>query len=196
MVSSTRVFFLIAIAALAIGCRSGRGRPTGPARVDSGPGPASPDARVGGEDAGVVIRLDAGPRPDGGSIRFDAGPPPEDCPPVTEPLPAGRACTAATWECVTGATTGTEAQACIDADVNAAACDTCVFGEIISCATTTGGCSTDAGLFVCCLNDNCAGLTGTALTACVETSCSFERDSFQGCITASGCSFTEHCFAI
>jgi hypothetical protein len=192
-----RLSFLIVVALIATGCRRGRAPGPFPAR-DAGPPIGSPDARsdpdagpLPGFDAGPLPGFDAGPPP-----RMDAGPLPPMCPPVTEPLPAGRACSSTTYSCAMMAASGAEIQTCLDADVNAAACNACVNAQIISCATTTGGCDGEWGNFVCCFDENCSGLTGAALETCLDTMCSSQSMAFSTCIGTSGCGITTHCFAI
>lgn len=114
---------------------------------------------------------DTGPRdaPVGGTDTPTGGTdtPSTDCPPVMWPAPMmPDACAATTLTCLMGAMTQDAVQACLDADPNAMACQTCLQDEAFNtCSTGTGTCADEVGLFECCLQDACP--TGDA--ACINS---------------------------
>jgi hypothetical protein len=149
-------------------------------------------------DAGRDIRVDSGGmtgRDSGPGGGGDAGPG-GMCPPMPVPLPMGNVCAASTLMCLMTATTAMAQQACIMADPRAADCGGCLDQEILNCATNPPGtCADEFGNFVCCGMDMCGGLSGMALTTCLQGMCMPQVTAFQGCVMTSGCNMISNlCF--
>jgi hypothetical protein len=166
-----RIGTLLCVVLLAAACGDDDRRPTGDAgreiRVDSG--------GMTGRDSGPGGGGDAGP---GGM-----------CPPMPVPLPMGNICAMSTLTCLMGATTPAAQQMCLMMDPRGADCAACLDQEILNCATNPPGmCADEWGNFVCCGMNMCAGLSGMALTTCVQSMCSSQLMAVQTCVNATaGC---------
>lgn len=174
-------FVLLGLACFALACGDdgrGRGGDTGIVVMDSGTSDATTGDTSTGTDSSTGS--DTGTRPDGTSM----------CPPVMLPPPAMPVCAASTLMCLQS---GMDAQMCIDADPMAMACDTCLLEDLLSCATTMGGCAQAAGDVECCAQANCAGMTGMALSMCLQTTCGTQSQAFVSCVQGSMCAPT-NCF--
>jgi len=173
------------------------------------------DGRGGDEDGGGIVLMDSGTGdpPDTGVTP----PPPSDsgvddgCPPVEAPPPMpAMVCAESTFTCLMGATSAAEFQACIDADPNPDACDTCVFqDQIFTCTNSMGGgCAESWGEFQCCLADECGSTpAGPEREACLNMAlgdmttpgpCAGDFNTFAMCAntaaSAGRCGTTMACF--
>jgi hypothetical protein len=139
----------------------------------------------GGTDAGITL-MDSGGgggdagRPDTATTSDTGG---STCPPQTLPPPTEPACAAETLTCLMGCTAQACVEGCFAADPAPMACIGCTNDALIACATQNG-CDDEAGNFICCASDNCASPSDTA---CIESMCGAELDTFNGCVmTAAG----------